>query len=926
VRKIIFTLAILGFSFSVIFSQNVITGKIIDASTNQPVFGAAVVNKATGSGVTSDFDGNFSINVGGNPPYQISISILGYKKQELTVNDPKQKLSVKLESDSKVLQSIEISDTRITQKQQEEPLTVESLDIIGIKETPAANFYEGLGNLKGVDLTSASIGFKIINTRGFNSTSPVRSLQVIDGVDNQSPGLNFSLGNFLGASELDIKKVDLIQGASSAFYGPNAFNGVISMETKSPFDFPGLSAQIKVGERAMTETAVRWAQKFQNKDGKDKFAYKVNLFYLTANDWEATNYNPSTESLVGRENPGGYDAVNRYGDEALTGNFDFTSPTGKFFNPGLGIIYRDGYNEEDLVDYDTRNFKANVAGHYKLTDKIELIGASSFSYGTTVYQGENRYSLKDILFFQNRIEIRQENKFFLRAYATNEDAGNSYDAVFTAFQIQNNSMPLNDWYVRYLNLWTSMYKTPIQPNSGQSIFPGYPWAANGPYNEYQASSVLYHNHDQLINFHQIVRDSVNQGFNNFSPYFLPGTEEFDTAFAGVTSRPLGQGGSRLIDRSALYHIHGEYKFNIGSLDFVTGANGRLYAPNSAGTIFRDTGDVVIRNVEGGAYLGVEKRFEKFRINGTIRGDKNQNFRFLVSPAASFVYSPTKEHSIRISAASAIRNPTLADQYLFYDVGRAILIGNLTGYDSLITVESFTDYLSKQQKDSLVYFNVAPVQPEQVRTLEVGYRGTLFKKVYVDLSYYYSWYTNFIGFNLGVDASFNQFTPLPFDVQAYRVAANSRDMVTTQGFSAQINYYFHKYLSFNGNYTWNRLDLRDSDDPLIPAFNTPEHKFNVGFSGRDIKMKLGKLKLENWGFNINYKWIQGFLFEGSPQFTGFVDDYYMLDAQVNYRVEKIKSTFKLGAQNLTNNKVFQVYGGPAVGRLAYFSILFDLDKK
>jgi outer membrane receptor protein involved in Fe transport len=53
---------------------------------------------------------------------------------------------------------------------------------------------------------------------------------------------------------------------------------------------------------------------------------------------------------------------------------------------------------------------------------------------------------------------------------------------------------------------------------------------------------------------------------------------------------------------------------------------------------------------------------------------------------------------------------------------------------------------------------------------------------------------------------------------------------------------------------------------------------------------------------------------------------MLDAQVNYRVEKIKSTFKLGAQNLTNNKVFQVYGGPAVGRLAYFSIMFDLDKK
>lgn len=84
-------------------------------------------------------------------------------------------------------------------------------------------------------MTTASLGFKVINTRGFNSTSPVRSLQIIDGVDNQAPGLNFSLGNFLGSSELDVLKVDIVVGASGAYYGPNAFNGVISMETKSPF-------------------------------------------------------------------------------------------------------------------------------------------------------------------------------------------------------------------------------------------------------------------------------------------------------------------------------------------------------------------------------------------------------------------------------------------------------------------------------------------------------------------------------------------------------------------------------------------------------------------------------------------------------------------------------------------------------------------
>src|SRR5690606_2130519 len=140
------------------------------------------------------------------------------------------------------------------------------------------------------------MGFKVINTRGFNSTSPVRSLQLIDGVDNQSPGLNFSLGNFLGASDLDVMKVDIIAGASTAFFGPGAFNGVINMTTKSPWLFPGLSASAKVGERNLKEGAIRWAQVFKNKAGKDKFAYKLNLFALTAEDWFAENYEATSNS------------------------------------------------------------------------------------------------------------------------------------------------------------------------------------------------------------------------------------------------------------------------------------------------------------------------------------------------------------------------------------------------------------------------------------------------------------------------------------------------------------------------------------------------------------------------------------------------------------------------------------------------------
>jgi len=306
-------------------------------------------------------------------------------------------------------------------------------------------------------------------------------------------------------------------------------------------------------------------------------------------------------------------------------------------------------------------------------------------------------------------------------------------------------------------------------------------------------------------------------------------------------------------------------------------------------------------------------------------DKNENFDYLLSPAASMVYSPSQNNTLRLSFSSAIRNPTLSDQYLFYNVGRAILIGNLNGFNDLLTVESVENYLNTLDNNQLDFFDVKPIEPEKVRTVEAGYRTLLFNKVYVDATYYYSFYQDFIGYNLGIDATFENTTGLPVDVQVYRVAANATDRVTTQGFSIGTNYYFWKLYAFTGNYSWNKLNTQ-SDDPIIPAFNTPEHKFNLGIAGRDIPLNIAGLKFSNFGFNVNYKWIDGFLFEGSPQFTGPIPQYELLDAQVNWRASKINSTFKLGASNILDNMQFQTYGGPRIGRLAYFSIVYDFKQK
>jgi iron complex outermembrane receptor protein len=223
---------------------------------------------------------------------------------------------------------------------------------------------------------------------------------------------------------------------------------------------------------------------------------------------------------------------------------------------------------------------------------------------------------------------------------------------------------------------------------------------------------------------------------------------------------------------------------------------------------------------------------------------------------------------------------------------------------------------------LNFFDIDPVRPEKVKTLEAGYRATLFKRLYVDLNGYYSWYRDFIGYQIGVDAdtfSINTFGGTIYDLvfnRVVRVASNAQSEVTTQGVSVGLNYYIGKCFALTGNYSWNKLNKKGTDDPLIPAFNTPENKYNIGFNGRD---------LYSVGFNINYKWVQGFKYEGSPQFTGKIPSYDMIDAQVNYKLKEAGTTFKLGAMNLFNNKHYEIYGGPKVGRMVYFSILFEVDK-
>ena len=945
-------------SLSALSQTAIIRGKIADDITGEPLFGITVGDTITGKGTTTDFEGSFSLEI--KIPCVLRFMGIGFTTQYVEVSTP-ERIEVKMKTQEAFLSVVEITSDRILERQKRSPLSVEGMDAKAIRLAPSGNFYESLSNMKGVDMASASLAFRVINTRGFNSTSPVRILQLIDGVDNQSPGLNFSLGNFLGAPDLDIKNVDVIQGATSAYFGPGAFNGVINMETKDPFLSPGLSATVKGGERNLVEASTRWADVFKNQNNEDVFAYKINLYFLTADDWQANNTRPIYNSPNDANNPGRYDAVNVYGDEYY-GGYDYSTvaPWSESYR-GLGTYYRTGYNEADLVDYRTQNLKASFAAHWRLqpsqgVNSTELVIQNNFGTGTTVFQGDNRFRLKDIFFMQQRIELRKKNSFFIRLYSTSENAGKSYDPYFTAMKLQEKARDNETWMSVYNRYWAERIVPRMKALNypGLELNPNWPGPAVDPfflqyYNPYDTTGQqlwmsLYQ--DSLVSWHSWVEQLTNTGNAGIqgvstTGYFKPGSAEFTENFNRITQAKNNdaEAGTRFYDRSSLYNGQAEKIFHTHLIDEIrVGASGRLYNPVTDGTIFIDTLKPEVRNnsdttwtrdkiynYQYGFYCGLTKKLleDHLTLEATVRADKNINFDWVYSPAVSAVYRMRQSDYLRLTLTSALRNPTMADQYLNLNVGPATLRGNINGETDLITVASFQKWRDSQRISDLSYFDVSPIRPEQAQSVEMGYRATIGKKLFIDLSGYATKYLHFIGYKIGLKAEFDENDlPIYSSIKAYRFAANASQDVWTSGFQSGVNYYYYKNHLVQVNYAFNKIITAETDD-IIPAFNTPQHKTNVGISGSDLKTASKEI---TWGYGMNYKWVDYYMWEGSPQFTGPVPTFHIIDAQVNLNLTKYNLSFKAGASNVLNNMHIEAYGGPLIGRLGYVQLIYQWDKK
>lgn len=912
-------------TFSSSIAQTVkISGKVRDESTKEELFNANVVVKGTTTGVVTDFDGNFTIEVDKANEVTLVISYLGYDAIEKTLTAPFGFVDVLLKSTAIQGKEVVISGSRISETILESPVQIQKISAKDIRSAASGDFYQSLGNLKEVDMVQSSIGFKAFNTRGFNSTQPVRVVQFIDGMDNQAPGLNFPVGNLVGANDLDLQSVEVISGAASALYGPNAFQGVISMQTKNPYDNPGLAVQIKGGNRGYFDVQTRYARAFGE---KKKFALKVTGSYMRVNDWEADDPEANVYGDIETEqnlttilnetkddpetDPETRDNLTRF----LNGYADFNN----IAYPGIKTINAPGYAERDLVDYNTESLKFGAGAHYRFKPDLELSYNYRFGLGSAIYQATNRYNIKDIKFQQHKLELTGKN-FVIRGYTTQEDAGNSFDAVFTGIGLSREGV--REWISEYIDVY------------------------------FDTLRLLTNGYDDDARLWMVdSADRVAQRYAN-EKWIKPGTTQFDTLYQKIIDDPDLQKGSKFLDQSWMMHWDAQYQFDfIKKVDLLAGASFRQFFPRSFGTIFSDTlinpADTLsdgrnnpdgeyrkITNREAGGFLQASKKFwgDRLKLIASIRLDKNQNFDLQYSPKGTIIYNINPNHTLRVSGQQAFRTPTLQNQYILLDLGPIILKGNTTGFENLYTlnsVDEFLDYYDTTNQINTSLLNpitLSKLRPEQVKTFEFGYRGIVFdNKLFIDFTAYYNWYNDFIGeirvvepTNSGiVGEETGEDAILTGAFQRYQIPVNAEQLVRSWGASIGLNYSIGKGLSAYGNYTYadlNEEDLMQSD--LIPGFNTSRHKFNLGLQGKRVWKGLG--------FNTNFKW-NGSYFWQSSFGDGNVEAFYSLDANISYELKDYFTTITVGGTNITNNKFRMIYGGPTIGTLVYASLLFDINR-
>jgi iron complex outermembrane recepter protein len=942
-KYVILSLFFFGAALTTGFAQTVISGTVTDEATKESLPGVNVTIDGTINGTTTDNSGKFSFKTTAPLPVKLKITNVGYQTMTVEVTNDKE-LSIAMKESPFLMTELTVTGNRVEEKITKAPVTVEKITGRQLQLSPAFDQYSALQNLKGVDLLSQSMLFKSVNLRGFGANNNNRLVQLVDGMDNRSPGLGFGFGSAAGVSDLDIESIEILPGASSALYGPDALQGVMLTKTKSPFEYGGLSAQVKLGvnnvsktgfgAKLYTDAAVRYAHKFN-----DKLALKVNLQAIQGTDFIADNYDdrmtrtrkgffapdnatqtvklgyvPNNDKNTNFE----YDGVNIYGDDVSNGGlFDFPANHAVAALAGKRVT-RSGYKEIDLIGAEGKiqNYRAGASLHYKITDKMEASASWYFGNGDFIRTAGFREYYPDYKRNQYKLELRGDN-FFVRGYHTSQGAV-GYDLGRLAQRMLDS--------VKTMAAWSSQFSAAYAANGGNLAS---------------------------------ARTVADAGF------LTPGSQAFNDLKNKLISTNVNVAisprfnGLRFVDSSTMSHMEGMYNFKNflpKEFEIVTGASFRNYQMLTNGTFFptkRDGSEFSIK--EYGAYVQASYNLEiaeniGFKPTVAIRYDKNQYFTGGFTPRVSGVLS-YGDHHIRGSWQSAFRNPSpnqlLADGKTGEIGGSQAALEGANAYaNPLYTQASVQKYAGSGVLTDLVKYEPKPENftTEKIKTWEVGYKSLINNQLYIDAFYYKSVYNDFIAtqnYHQLKDpaAALTSFSNAA-NYTTYQVNFNNFNEIYVTGYGLGLDYGIGQGYSVGMNYVKQigKITLKDNTGAIRKDafgvdivnrkmsnlevaqvqrnfFISPEDRWNFTFSNPKVT--------KNIGFSVAYRWTgEMWVEQGNTQGDILLPSWNTIDASVSYKVPAIKAVIKLGANNLLNKYYSQGYGLAQIGGLYYIAFNFD----
>lgn len=232
--KRIFLSYLASIIFSVSFAANlqgVITGKVIDAETLEPLPGASIIYKRN-QGTTTDLNGRYLISAESGA-ISITFQFIGYKSYTRSVNVHTGDtifLNVYLVQDITEIDQVVVSASKVEQRIAELTVSMSVIRPEVISDNHITNTQELINKSSGVEVLDGQASIR--GGSGFSYGAGSRVLALIDGLPILAADAGSIKWNSLPLENLS--QVEIIKGASSVLYGSSALNGVINFRTADP--------------------------------------------------------------------------------------------------------------------------------------------------------------------------------------------------------------------------------------------------------------------------------------------------------------------------------------------------------------------------------------------------------------------------------------------------------------------------------------------------------------------------------------------------------------------------------------------------------------------------------------------------------------------------------------------------------------------